>query len=96
LEIRRCFGNPPQFSQSAYILRKRLYFEQAPIFYVCADILGKRQYFDNFCLIILLDFVAENICVYFQYLFMHFVCANIFGAIVLKPRFKIDFVVVVI
>ncbi len=45
---------------------------------------------------ILLDFVAANICVYFQYLFMHFVCANIFGAIVLKPRFKIDVVVVVI
>ncbi len=63
---------------------------------MCADILGKRQYFDNFCLIILLDFVAANICVYFQYLFMHFVCANIFGAIVLKPRFKIDIVVVVI
>jgi hypothetical protein len=42
---------------------------------------------------ILLDFVAANICVYFQYLFMHFVCANIFGAIV---RFKIDVVVIVI
>jgi hypothetical protein len=46
------------------------------------------------CLVVLLDFVAANICVYFQYLFMHFVCANIFGAIVLKPRFKIDVVVV--
>jgi hypothetical protein len=33
---------------------KRLNFEQAPIFYVFADILGK------------LDFVAANICVYFQ------------------------------
>jgi hypothetical protein len=44
----------------------------------------------------LLDFVAANICVYFQHLFMHFVCASIFGAIVLKPRFKIDLVVVVI
>jgi hypothetical protein len=53
-------------------LRKRLYFEQGPIFYVCANILGKRQYFDGFCLIVLLDFVAANICVYFQYLFMHF------------------------
>jgi hypothetical protein len=51
---------------------KRLYFEQAPIFYVFANILGKRQYFYNFCLMILLDFVAVNICVYFQYLFMHF------------------------
>jgi hypothetical protein len=70
---------------------KRLYFEQAPIFCVFANILGKRQYF-----MILLDIVAANICVYFQYLFLHFVCANIFGAIVLKPRFKIDVVVVVI
>jgi hypothetical protein len=70
---------------------KCLYFGQAPIFYVFADILGKRQ-----CFIILLDFVAANIGVYFQYLFMHFVCANIFGAIVLKLRFKIDVVVMII
>ncbi len=41
-------------------------------------------------------FVAANICVYFQYLFMHFVCTNIFGAIVLKHRFKIDIVVMII
>jgi hypothetical protein len=40
---------------------KRLNFEQAPIFYVFADILAKGQYF-----MILLDFVAANICVYFQ------------------------------
>ncbi len=39
---------------------------------------------------------AANICVYFQYLFMHFVCANIFGANVLKPRFKIDVVIMII
>ncbi len=45
---------------------------------------------------ILLDFVAANICVYFQYLFMHFVSANIFGAIVSNLRFKIDVVVIVI
>ncbi len=32
---------------------------------------------------ILLDSVTANICVYFQYLFMHCVCANIFGTIVL-------------
>jgi hypothetical protein len=69
----------------------RLNFHKAPIFCVCANILGKRQYF-----MILLDFVAANICVYFQYLFMHFICANIFGATFLKPRFKIDVVVVVI
>ena len=45
---------------------------------------------------ILLDFVAANICVYFQYLFMHCVCANIFGAIVFNLRFKIDVVVMII
>jgi hypothetical protein len=39
----------------------------------------------SFCLI----FVAANICVYFQYF-------NIFGAIVLKPRFKIDVVIMII
>jgi hypothetical protein len=32
----------------------------------------------------------------FQYLFMHVVCANTFGAIVLKPRFKIDAVIMII
>jgi hypothetical protein len=41
-------------------------------------------------------FCAGNSCVYFQYLFVHCVCANIFGAIVLKLRFKIDVVVIVI
>ncbi len=39
---------------------------------------------------------AANICVYFQYLFMHVVCANILGANVLKPRFKIDLVIMII
>ena len=76
-------------------MRKRLYFEQVPIFYVCANILGKCQYF-MILLYYLLDFVAANICVYFQQLFMHFVCANTFGAIVLKPRFKIDVVIMII
>ena len=41
-------------------------------------------------------FCAANICEYFQYLFMHCVCANIFGAIVFNLRFKIDVVVIVI
>jgi hypothetical protein len=45
----------------------------------------------SFCLIF-----AANICVYFQYLFMHVVCANILGANVLKPRFKIDVVIMII
>ncbi len=44
----------------------------------------------------MLDFGAANICVYFQYLFMYFVCPNILGAIVLKPRFKIDAVTMII
>ncbi len=45
----------------------------------------------SFCLIF-----AANICVYFQYLFMHVVCANFFGENVLEPRFKIDVVVMII
>ncbi len=45
----------------------------------------------SFCLI-----YAADICVYFQYPFMHVVCANIFGANVLKPRFKIDVVIMII
>ena len=49
-----------------------------------------------FCNEFLLSFVAANICVYFQYLFVQFLCANICGAIVLKPRFKIDVVIMII
>ncbi len=41
-------------------------------------------------------FCAANICIYFQYLFMHCVCANIFGVIVLNLRFKIDVVAMII
>ncbi len=48
-----------------------------------------------FCNKFCFDFAA-NICVYFLYLFMHLVCANIFGANVLKPRFKIDAVMMII
>jgi hypothetical protein len=33
---------------AAYILKVRLYFEQAPIFYACANILSKRLYFSDF------------------------------------------------
>jgi hypothetical protein len=43
----------------------------------------------------LLDFLLLILCI-FQYLFMHIVCANTFGAIVLKPRFKIDAVIMII
>ncbi len=59
------------------------YYRQVPIF---------DDFFNEFCLI----FIAANICVYFQYLFVQFLCANIFGAIVLKPRFKIDAVIMII
>jgi hypothetical protein len=45
---------------------------------------------------ILLDFVAANICVYFQYLFMHCVLANIFWRNCFDLRFKIDIVVMII
>jgi hypothetical protein len=49
-----------------------------PEFNVFSNILGGRQYF-----LILLDFAAANICVYFQYLLCICVCTDIFGAIVL-------------
>ena len=49
-------------------------------------------YFCNkFCLIF-----AANICVYFQYLFLHVLCANTFVANVLESRFKIDVVIMII
>ncbi len=59
------------------------YFRQVPIF-------------DDFCNQFCLVFIAANICEYFQYLFVQFLCANIFGAIVLKPRFQIDAVIMII
>ncbi len=45
----------------------------------------------SFALILLQIFVDI-----FSIYFMHFVCANIFGANVLKPRFKIDVVIMII
>ncbi len=62
-----------------------------PIFYVFANILGGRQYF-----MILLDFVAANICVYFQYLFMHLNMPQYFWLNCFDLRFKIDIVVMII
>ncbi len=41
-------------------------------------------------------FFAANICVCFQYPFMHVVCANIFCTNVLESRFKIDVVIMII
>jgi hypothetical protein len=57
---------PPIFWTSAYILSKRQYFMHVRIFSASANIL--MIFAMSFCLI----FVAANICVYFQYLFMHF------------------------
>jgi hypothetical protein len=62
-----------------------------PIFYVLANILGMRQYF-----MILLDFVAANICVYFQLLFMHFSMHQYFWRNCFNLKFKINVVVMII
>jgi hypothetical protein len=62
-----------------------------PIFYIVANILGGRQ-----CFMILLDFVAANICVYFQYLFMHLCMRQYFWGTCFDLTFKIDIVVMII
>jgi hypothetical protein len=62
-----------------------------PIFYVLANILGRRQY-----IMILLDFVAVNICVYFQYLFMHLSMRQYFWRNCFNLRFNINVVVMII
>ncbi len=45
---------------------------------------------------ILLDFVAANMYVYFQYLFMHLSVRQYFWPNCFDPRFKIDIVVMII
>ena len=45
---------------------------------------------------VLLDFVLQIFVYIFSIYSCIFVCANIFGAIVLKPRFKIDVVMMII
>ncbi len=77
-DTRLYFVYPPKLSWDAGILSIRQNFYETPEFCVFANILGGRQYF-----IILLDFATANICVYFQYSLCIWVCANIFGAIVL-------------
>ncbi len=62
-----------------------------PIFHVFANILGRRQ-----CFMILLDFIAANICVYFQYLFIHLSMRQYFWRNCFNLRFKIDLVVMII
>jgi hypothetical protein len=61
-------------------LRKRLHFEQAPMFCVYANISGKRQYFNDFCNEFLLDFVAANILCMFSVFIYAFLCVPIFLA----------------
>jgi hypothetical protein len=88
---------PPTFWKSAYILEiRRLHFEQAPIFYTYVNILSKRQYFDDFCNEFCLILLLQMLVYIFSIYLCIFVCANIFGAIVLKPRFKIDVVIMII
>jgi hypothetical protein len=45
---------------------------------------------------ILLDFVAANICVYFQYLFMQLCMCQYFWRNCFDLKFKIDIVVMII
>ncbi len=55
-----------------------------------ANILGRRQYF-----MILLDFVAANICVYFSIYFMHLSMRQYFWRNCFNLRFKINVVVMI-
>ena len=59
-----------------------MYCRQGPIFNQFLSVL----FCNKFCLI----FAANIMYIY------AFMCANIFGAIVLKPRFKIDVVMMII
>ena len=86
----------PIFWKSAYILRKRLHFEQAPIFFACANILGKRQYFDDFCNKFCLILLLQIFVYIFSIYLCIFMCANIFCPNGLKPRFKMDVVIMII
>jgi hypothetical protein len=66
------------------------------MFYACANILGKRQDFDNFCNDFCLILLLQIFVYIFSIYLCIFMCTNIFGAIVLKPRFKIDVVIMII
>ncbi len=81
----------PEFLPDARILYIRSNFLETMEFYAFADILGGRQYF-----MILLDFAAANICVYFQYLFMHLCMRQYFWCNCFDLRFKIDIVVMIV
>jgi hypothetical protein len=97
LYTRLDFHETPRFQASARIFMRRQDFRHTPTFsleaniYVFANILGGHQYF-----MILLDFVAANICVYFQYLFMHLSMHQYFWRNCFNLRFKINVVVMII
>ncbi len=88
---RQDFRHAPIFSYDANILGMRQYFHMTPIFYVFVDILSRRQYF-----MILLDFVAANICVYFSVFIMHLSMRQYFWRNCFDLRFKINVVVMII
>jgi hypothetical protein len=79
------------FCIDARILYRRRNFHETLEFYVFADILGGHQYF-----MILIDFAAANICVYFQDLFMHLCMRQYSWRNCFDLRFKIDIVVMII
>jgi hypothetical protein len=85
---RQDFRHTPIFSFDAKILGMRQNFHGTPIFYVFANVLVRRRYS-----MILLDFIAANICVYFQYLFMHLSMRQYFWRDCFSLRFKINVVV---
>ena len=91
------FHETPRFQASARIFMRRQDFRHTPTFsleaniYVFANILGGHQYF-----MILLDFVAANICVYFQYLFMLLSMLQYFWCNRFNLRCKIYVVVMII
>jgi hypothetical protein len=66
------FWKAPIFSKPAYFSGKRQYFPNPPIFLKSAKIFQIRLFFEKREKFVnLLDFAAANICVYFQYLFLH-------------------------
>ncbi len=79
------FCEAPTFSKSAYFSVRRQHF-QIRLFFCEVPI------FLWICLI----FVAANICVYFQYLFMHLSMRQYFWRNCFNLRFKIDIVVMII
>ncbi len=85
------FSNPPIFLWVTNIFQTRLSFcESANIFQVRLFLKNAKNLW--ICLI----FVAANICVYFQYLFMHLSIRQYFWCNCFNLRFKIDIVVMII